>query len=65
MRIINSYLMTMVRKFGIIVERDLVEVIELENGKVYEVTGGSTRGFRELNRELFDDALITSEYKIN
>lgn len=62
MKIINSYLITMIRNFGTIVEKDLVEVIELENGEVYEISGGVVRNFRKLNRKFFERALITHEY---
>jgi hypothetical protein len=52
----------MIRNFGTIVEKDLVEVIELENGEVYEISGGVVRNFRKLNRKFFERALITHEY---
>jgi len=66
MKIINSYLITMVRNFGTIIEKDLAEVIELENGEVFEVAmHNGKRTFRELNRKNFQEALITHEYKIN
>jgi len=60
MKIINTYLIPMIRKFGTIVETDLSEVIELENGMVFEVCWmKGNRSYRKMDRELFDRTLNT------
>ena len=60
MKIINTYLIPMVRSYGGVAEIELVEVVQLENGMVFEVKWmKGSRKYVKMDIEQFHKILKT------